>query len=342
MRGSPGMIETGRDLDIVAEEFANQPVAIIEWEFAQFEPEIRLEMISESGAPNVPATMIDSSRLYTRSWYPDYPDHFRNMLNSSLNRPSRADIVSSWVRNEMYIEVSGSITNKSGFELNTTNKARIQVLAYEDYKNTATHTSSRIGRGHGFVAISSLADGASMNFSVPFYMATTPENWDNVHFVTLVDYHLPGNGMVNSLPVFEGVYDQLNAVFTYQEGEGPIEGFEVDPTEIVAEIHEDDLGMLSVDVLISGAPFQTWSATVDQDFVLLEPAEGAINSTMVVTFDKEKLVEGEQTATIIVIDGAELFEKPISVKVTYTLAEDPEPDPFMLYFPMIMNGESAE
>lgn len=30
MRGSPGMFETGRDLDIVAEEFSNQPVAIIE------------------------------------------------------------------------------------------------------------------------------------------------------------------------------------------------------------------------------------------------------------------------------------------------------------------------
>lgn len=264
------------------------------------------------------------------------------MLNSSLNRPSRADIVSSWTRNDMYIEVSGSITNKSGFELSTENEARIQVVAYEDYKNADTHTSSRIGRGHGYVAINSLADGASMDYTIPFYMATTPVNWDNVHFVTMVDHRFPSDEKVNNLPIFEGVYDQLNAVFAYPEGEEPITEFKVEPTEIVADIHEDDLAMISFDVSITGSPYQTWSATVDQDFVLLEPAEGPINSVMVVTFDKEKLVEGEQTATITVVDGAELFEETISVKVTYTLAEDPDPEPILLYFPMIMNVAEIE
>ena len=156
----------------------------------------------------------------------------------------------------------------------------------------------------------------------------------------MVDYHLPPPSPApNSNPIYNGVYDQLNAIFASKVGEEEPLEFKVDPTEFVGEIREDDLEMLSFTVSITGTPLQTWKATVDNDFVLLQPDNGPVNANMTVTFDKEKLVEGEQTATITIVDGAGQFEETVSVKINYILT-DPEPEPIMLYFPMVFRGEN--
>lgn len=297
-------------------------------------------MITESGAPNIPSTMVDSSRLYTRAWYPEYRQHFRDMLNSSLARPAKVELAAEWTkRDDGLITVKGNVKNLSGIELNYDNKARIQIVAYEDYENAFTHTTGRIGRGHHAIDISSLANGATQAFEMLFFMNAPVENWDNVHLVLLVDYKPAATLNGDYLPIYDGVYDQLNAIFIYPEGEKPVLEFKVDPTEFVGEIREDDLEMLNFTVSITGTPLQTWKATVDKDFVLLQPDNGPVNANMTVTFDKEKLVEGEQTATITIVDGAGQFEETVSVKITYILS-DPEPEREMLYFPIVFRFEN--
>ena len=165
-----GCPETGEQLEQIKEEYAGYPVAILEWQYRIFEPELRAEMITESGMPNFPATMMDSSRLFTRSWYPEHIEHYRTMIDSSMERSSRADLSATWEkRDDGLLTVRGSVKNTSDFEWNLDNKTRIQVLVYEEHEDQFNQNFSNIGRGHASRDITSLAVDASMDFEIQLW-----------------------------------------------------------------------------------------------------------------------------------------------------------------------------
>ena len=325
---NPGCPETGAALNEIALEYQDQPVAIIEWEYSLIEPPNRVEMLYEvGGGTTVPQTMVDSSRMWTRSWYNHYPEYFRQMIDSSLEAEVKADITAHWTRNGDLLTFTGTVTNTSGFELNTANKAKIHAIVYEDYANAQTHDTARIGRGSNKVDIVSLADGDSMDFEINIFPSHVV-NWDNLRYVVLVDYRV-GPPPINN--ILYGYYTQLNAVWA---DELLLEEFEVSPTTITADISENDATMPVIPVTITGTEGQTWSATVDKNFVTLSASTGDVPGGFDLSFDKTKFAEGLNTATVTVVDGAGQFERTITVEVTYRVTEL-----FIIYLPMIYNRQ---
>ncbi len=299
-------------MDQLSTEFTEDEAAFVEWHSGM--PSNRVYLLTEAGGEHgqyVPEAMVDSGRLLEigAGSTAAITEIYRGMINNSQSRAPQADIVASVVRSGNTVTFNTTVTNNSLVTLSTANNAAVHGIVYEDYRASKSNFA---GRGSARTVITSLAPGATADFTITVNL-TGVVNPDNLNYIVVVDYRalpIPSVG----LNVDAGIYEQLNAIRVDLP-------FAVSPGSIDLTVKTADETMPTAQVDIGGIAGQTWTASVDQDFVLLSQTSGNVPGSFDVTVDKSKLTVGVQGALITVNDGAGLYESTVPVTVTFALSK---------------------
>lgn len=296
-------------MDQLSTEYSEDEAAFVEWHSGM--PSNRSYLMSEAGGDHgqyVPEAMVDSGRLLEigAGSTPAVTEVYRGMIEDSQDRAPQADITASVNLDGNQAIFSATVTNNSSVTLSTSNNAAVHGIVYEDYRASKSNFA---GRGSARTVISSLAPGATASYTITVNLTGVVDP-EKLHFIVVVDYKV-----ATGLNVDTGVYDQLNAV---RLGGSP---FRVSPGSIEMDIKTADVTMPTAEVNVRGDSGQTWTASVDKDFVLLSKTSGDVPDSFEVTVDKSKLTVGTQTATITVDDGAGLYQKQIPVTVNFILSD---------------------
>lgn len=239
-------------------------------------PANRVYLLTEAGGDHgqyVPEAMVDSARLMEIGADNTTVNVYRDMINNSQARVPQADISATVTRSGNTVTFNTTVTNNSSVTLSTANNAAVHGIVYEDYRQSKTNFA---GRGSARKVITSLAPGATENFSFTVNL-TGVVNPANLNYIVVVDYRT-----TTKLNYDVGVYDQLNAIRV----ELP---FVVSPGSIDLNVKTADVTMPSAQVDISGIAGQTWTASFDKDIVLLSKTSGNVPDSFTVTVDKSKL-----------------------------------------------------
>ena len=148
--------------------------------------------------------MVDSGNQINNGSV-DFGTVYRNMVNNSRARPTRADVTAYWQRIGNYVRFTVQVTNRSGVALSTsTNSATVHAIVYEDTHVLHTNRFVRAVVSKGISP--ALPSGSTATFTLD-----TPElsgvNWDKLHFIALIDYRPSGSS---------GAYDMLQAAFAQE------------------------------------------------------------------------------------------------------------------------------
>ena len=268
-------------------------------------------MLSESGGGSyVPEVMVDSARLFITGAGSGIINDYRAMIENSQARPALAELSATVSNNGTSVTFNVTVTNNSTVTLSSANKAAVHGIVYEDYKQSKTNFA---GRGSAKADITSLAPGASADFTitVPISGVKDPAK---LNYVALVDYKAVGTKNNIEEDPTNGLYDQLNAIRI----EPP---FFVSPSSLEFNVKSTDIDMPELEFTVGGDAGQTWTASVDQDFVTMSSDTGSVPETVLVSVDKSKLEVGVNEATITVTDSTGEYTADIAVTATLTLSE---------------------
>lgn len=288
-------------------EYGLSSVAFIEWHSGI--PQNRKDILKESGGGTyVPEAMIDSAHEFETGAGSDVYDVYRGMVNRSLSRDVTADITATYARTENTVTIKATITNNSAVTLSVQNKAAVQAIVYEDYRQSKTNHA---GRGSAKTDISYLRPGRSETFMITMTLSGVVD-YNNLHYIVLVDYKTASKDT--------GVYDQLQAAIAVPGDVTPPLAFTTSPASLSFDIKTGDTTMPTGQISLTGGAGQNWTATADKDFVQISPSSGSVPGTLTVTIDKTKLVIGTQTALILFSDTAGLYERAVLVTVKFSLS----------------------
>lgn len=126
---------------------------------------------------------------------------------------------------------------------------------------------------------------------------------------------------------------KVNVIVKYSEFVPP--EFSVFPNAITRTIKDTDETVQPSNVRVLGDAGQTWTAVADKDFLDISPESGDVGSPFSVAFDRSKLQEGLNEATITVKDGAGHHEITVPVQITSIKEGGEDPQPEGLYFPLV-------
>ena len=251
--------------------------------------------------------MIDSAHEFETGADSSTYGIYKGMIDRSQVRTPSATINATYARTDNTVTIKATVTNLSTLTLSLQNKAAVQAIVYEDYRASKT---AHAGRGSAKTDISYLRPGRTETFMITVSL-TNVVNYDNLHYLVVVDYKTTGTHT-------NGVYDQLQAVIAQPGEVNPPVAFNVSPSSFTYDIKTGDATMPSDVINITGNPGQTWTASVDHDFVVINPTEGTVPGSMNVTIDKAKLMMGTQTALILFSDTAGLYERAVLVTVSFS------------------------
>jgi len=264
--------------------------------------------LKESGGGiYVPEGMIDSAHEFETGADSSTYGIYKGMIDRSQVRTPSATINATYARTDNTVTIKATVTNLSTLTLSVQNKAAVQAIVYEDYRASKT---AHAGRGSAKTDISYLRPGRTETFMITVSL-TNVVNYDNLHYLVVVDYKTTGTHT-------NGVYDQLQAAIAVPGEVNPPVAFNVSPSSFTYDIKTGDTTMPSDVINITGDPGQSWTASVDHDFVLINPTEGEVPDSMNITIDKTKLVMGTQTALILISDTAGLYERAVLVTVSFS------------------------
>jgi hypothetical protein len=216
------------------------------------------------------------------------------MIDDALIRPPRAEIQGVWWRETIgidsivafYVQVKNLTSDTL---LYSTNGAEIHAIAYEDaHINQTDH----FGRGADSTFIlDSLAPNSTSIFRTSINEAYLSDaNWDNLHFITMVDYR-PGGSI--------GPYDMLQAAYAT-----PVESpFDVKPDSITFMVDPADLSIPTKLVHFIGPSFIDWTASNDTGWVNLSLASGTGITQPTVSINKGMLIDGWQQGILTFTTG---------------------------------------
>ena len=290
------------------ENYPLTSVAFIEWHSGT--PQNRKDILKESGGGTyVPEAMIDSAHEYETGAGSDVFNVYKGMIDRSQARTATADITATYERTDNTVTIKTTMTNNSSVTLSVQNKAAVQAIVYEDYHQSKTNHA---GRGSSKTDISYLSPGRSETFIITVSLSGVV-NYDNLHYVVLVDYKTSGTNTT-------GVYDQLQAAIAVPGDVTPPTAFVVSPASLSFDLKTGDATMPSSQINIAGGSGQNWTATTENDFILLSPTSGSVPGTINLTIDKSKLVIGTQTGMVMITDTAGLYERAVLVSVKFSLS----------------------
>lgn len=253
--------------------------------------------------------MIDSAHEFETGADETTYGIYKGMVDRSLARQATADITATYARTDNTVTIKATVTNNTSLILSVQNKAAIHAIVYEDYRASKTNHA---GRGSAKTDISYLRPGHSETFMITLTLSGVV-SYDNLHYLVVVDYKTTGTNT-------NGAYDQLQAVVAIPGDVTPPTAFFVSPSSFYHEIKTGDATIPTGQINITGAPEQSWTATVDHDFVQLSATSGSVPVTLDVNIDKTKLVLGTQSALILFADTAGLYERAVLVTVKLTLS----------------------
>jgi len=283
-------------------------VAFIEWWSGT--PQNRKDILKESGGGTyVPEAMVDSAREYETGADSTAYAVYKGMIERSQARTPSVAISATYSRTGNAVTIKATVTNLSTVTLSVQNKAAVQAVIYEEYRSSKTNQA---GRGSAKADISYLRPGRSETFMISVNLSGVVD-YARLHYIVLVDYKTTGTQDT-------GVYDQLQAVAAVPGDVTPPVVFNVSPSSLSYTVKTGDTTIPANTINISGGTGQSWTASVDADFVQLSNTSGAVPGSTSVTIDKTKLVLGNQTAKILITDSAGLYERLVLVTVNFTLS----------------------
>ncbi len=192
-------------MDVLAEEFAGQPVLFLERPYGSPVGE-RLSRFwagFTGGQAYYPLSMIDSGQGVA-SGNADFQALYRQMVQAALARPAQAEVSARYRQVDGRVQAEVTVTNGSAagdepVALSPANDATVHILVYEHARVLWT---GRYVRGAAWTAVEeALPPGATRTFSLETG-ALTVQDWDQIRVVALVDYRPDGN---------TGPYDMLQA-----------------------------------------------------------------------------------------------------------------------------------
>jgi hypothetical protein len=127
--------------------------------------------------------MVDSGYRVSGG-YEDFDTKYRAMVGAALLRPAQAEISAWYERTDNDIDVTVSVTNRTGVDWTPDHYATVTILAYE---NTRALQTSRIVRAGSPRWIQNLADGATGTYLISL-VRVPMVSWDRGYVVALVDY----------------------------------------------------------------------------------------------------------------------------------------------------------
>lgn len=130
---------------------------------------------------------------------------------------------------------------------------------------------------------------------------------------------------------------KVNVIVKYSEFVPP--EFSVFPNAITRTIKETDNPVQPSSFRITGDTGQTYTAVSDKEFMSIDSASGNVPNTILLNFDKSKLVSGLNIGTITVKDGSGHHEIVIPVKITYVKEGEETPMSDNIFFPLVIKPE---
>ena len=257
----------------------------------------------------MPEAMIDSAHEIETGLDDGVHDIYKGMVDRSLVRTPTVAITATYSRTVNTVTIKATVTNLSTITLSVQNKAAVQAIVYEDYPASKT---AHAGRGSAKTDISYLRPGRSETFMITVNL-TNVVNYDNLQYIVLVDYKTTGTKA-------NGVYDQMQAVIATPGNVTPPVAFNVSPSSFSYTLKTGDATMPSDVINITGDSGQNWTASVDHDFVLINPTAGSVPGTINLSIDKSKLVLGNQSAMILLTDAAGLYDRAVLMTVNFSLS----------------------
>ncbi len=268
-------------IEQLASDYSSQPVVFLEYNIDDDRYDDRRLVwwagYGAGGTVYLPLAMVDSGRLVSQNTgtYAGY----QAMVNNALARPAQAEVSATWQRVGDRARFNVTVKNLSGATLSSANNARVWGIVYEDAQVQYT---SRFVRGTGSTFITSLANNATDSFTVDTGDLSGDVNWDNLHYIALVDYR-PGGST--------GAYDMLQAAIA----EVPAG---VTPTTLTFLVDPADTTIPSVPLTVTGPADLTWNAAPGAVWISVTPLSGSPAVKPQVTVLKGSLVSGWLYSTI--------------------------------------------
>ena len=247
--------------------------------------------------------MVDSGQQISNG-YVDFYNVYKSMVEAEVTRPAEAEIEAHAWREDNKVRFSIKVKNLGSDTLAyLTNSAMVHGIVYED---APVGVTNRIVREATFEKVySDMTPGSSATFSLETNDLIGVD-WDNLHFLALVDYRPGGD---------TGLFDILQASIAQQID------FSVKPNPLVFMIDLNDPPNPTFNIKLEGHQSLNWSASEDIAWLTISPTSGSFPASPTVSIDTSTLVLGWQPDEYIAFnvendDGLQ-FEESVQVKAFY-------------------------
>jgi len=219
------------------------------------------------------------------------------MVDTALARPAQAEIQANWWRSGNKVGFYVQVKNLSTVTLSSgANSATVHAIVYED---AHVHDTNRFARAAVEAGISNLAPNATGTFTLE-----TPDlsniNWDNLHFVVLVDYRPSGSA---------GAFDMLQAAIAL-----PVSSpFAALPDSLTFMVDPTGLSIPPELVNFQGPSFVNWTAIPSTPWLTITPSSGQITTQPTISVIKNNLSTGWQQGNITFTTTDSLFSDQVII-----------------------------
>ena len=293
-------------IDQLAQDYANQPVVLIDYHYSLdvpplFEPpQARWEVIqaTEEGL-GLTWAIVDSGRLHHRG--AELPkeayETYVEMINDSLAQPATAEINALWWMSGNTVKITATVTNNSTVTLSPVNNAGVYGIVKESGVQYETHTTHHAGLNAAKTAISSLEPGQTATFEIDV-PDIHPTYWENVEVIVLVDYQTaPGEH-----------YEQLQATIASP-------ALFANPTRHIYFLDDDQTNVPDFSSTVIGIEGLTFSVSSNQSWLSTVPANGVVGDTLRLTTNGDLLVPGWNIATVNITNSTYGYSTYLKVSI---------------------------
>jgi hypothetical protein len=231
------------------------------------------------GTVYLPLAMLESGHIYS-SGSLDYAAVYRGYVNTELSRPPGATVEAYARRVGSALRVYATITNMGTEALSSANDATVNVLVWEEARVALTN---RYVRAAPSMAVpGTVPPGGS---AMVVLNATLPSgvNWSKIHAVVALDYR-PGENI--------GRYDMPQAAAAAAPALSAV------PAELSLRAFggtADARGSIT----LRGPHVLRWTATSDEPWLSVTPAEGGLPAEIEVSADAGRLEPGSHEGRLV-------------------------------------------
>jgi hypothetical protein len=252
-----------------------------------------------SGGVYLPLVMVSSGHLVSNGPV-SYAAVYRDMVDSELERPPRAEVEAYAARSGSLMRVWLRAVNRSTVTLSAANGAAAQALVWEERK---MHVTARTVRAAPYVDITAVLPPGAAFTAVLDTLLPSGVDWSKTHVVALLEYRPAGAA---------GAFDMMQAALALppQLAVSP-ETLDVRTPELAPD------GTVGT-VALSGPHVLTFAVSSSAPWLSATPGTGAVPAAVTVRVAREALPfgvhEGVLTFSASGPDGL-AFTRTVTVRV---------------------------